>query len=316
MRGDHTGRGWEGFVCELREVFLERNPRALAATWRKGMRTPGARAIVWAAERAFPVAQTLEVAAELEDRIRSDGLGEASRWLLSTLFPGWRAEIPRQTADVLASGPVLIYGNHLSFLTPFLVAATVPRGDLKMISDSIVDYLLPSFKEYGLPVFLPRRGLVDTFLSGGLVRVVVESVVARVKAAPSAEEAKESNRRSLDRATEHIRSGGAVLIAPGGMSYWNRRWFPGIGRIVLALARDRSESFLVPFREERSSNQRVGAVLSRGLVARAKRGVIYRRPVGIRYGDPVGVGCLGPLPSSPAAVSRLLQERYRRAFGS
>lgn len=307
-------KGWGKFLGELRETYLRGDPRALAAAWREGTRTPGARSLVWAAERIYPVARTLELAAELESRIGREGLGEASRWLLSSFFPDWRAEVPPETGEVLRSAPVLIYGNHPSFLTPFLVAATVPREDLKMISDSVLDHLLPSFRSYALPVFIPSAGWWGELRAGGLARLVVTGLSARLWPYPPEETVREANRRSLAGAAEHIRAGGAVLIAPGGWSRRDRKWFPGIGQIVLALAGGPGPRFLVPFREEGATNERVRAVLARGPLARAKRR-LYRRPVTIRYGTPTEVRSSGPLPPSPAEVTRLLQDRYRQEFG-
>ncbi|MCX7750073.1 MAG: hypothetical protein N2320_00625 [Candidatus Bipolaricaulota bacterium] len=309
---------WREFLRELREIYLRGDPRGLAAAWQAGRRTPGARLLVWSVERIYPVGQTLEVAAELEARMAREGLGAASRWLLATFFPGWRAEIPPETAEALASSPVLIYGNHPSFLTPFLVAATVPREDLKMVSDSILDRLLPSFQRHALPVSIPPAGGWGELRAGGLPRVIVTALAAQLwRCPPDQDEVREANRRSLAGAAEHVRSGGAVLITPGGWSPRDRLWFSGIGQIALDVHQGLGGQpwFLVPFREERSSNDRVRAVLSSGPVARVKRGLVYRKPVTIRYGTPLLLSSLGRLPNNPSAATRLLEDRYRRDFG-
>ena len=307
--------GWCSFLCALREAYNEEGPQALAGLWSSGRRDRRVGPLVRAIELAYPVGRVLSVAAELDERILHDGLGMASRWLLDRWVPGWRAMIPPRTAEVLASAPILIHGNHPSLLTPFLVAATALRPDLKIISASFLERLLPSYAPYSLPVTLRNDQWGEQFRRGGLPRVLVVMLLRHLEPPAPREEAKGANRRAIASAASHIRSGGAVLIAPAGWSLRRWPWHPGIGRIVQSLSREPGPApdYLVPFREEASSDARVRALLGGGPIARLRRS-LDRRPVTIRYGPPTLRSALEPLPTEVVAITRLLQDRYEGLF--
>lgn len=307
--------GWSSFLRALGEAYRAEGARTLAALWSRGRTTRRIGLLVRAVELVYPVGRVLSVAAELDERILHDGLGLASRWLLNRWVPGWQAVVPPPAAEVLPSAPVLIHGNHPSLLTPFLVAATALRPDLKIVSASFLERLLPSYAPYSLPVFLRRDQWLEQFRRGGLPRVVVVSLLRYLEPPAARDEAKEANRRAIARAASHIRAGGAILIAPAGWSLYRWPWHPGIGRIVQSLSREPGEApdYLVPFREENSSDARVRALLGRGPTAGLRRR-LYRRPVTICYSSPTRRSDLEPLPPEAQDIARLLQERYKGLF--
>ena len=117
-------RGWTGFLSEIREAYASDDPHALAEVWARGRTRRRVGPLVRVVELLYPVQRILSVAAELDSRISRDGLCDASRWLLDTWVGAWRALIPPFVTEVLSTAPALIYGNHPSLLTPFLVAAS------------------------------------------------------------------------------------------------------------------------------------------------------------------------------------------------
>lgn len=298
------------------EVYVRGDPAALAAAWAEGRRHPLVGPMAAGVELFYPVGRILSLAAEIDRRIGRDGLAAASRWLLDTWVPGWRAVIPPATAEILAAKPVLVYGNHPSLLTPFLVGATVPRPDLKIVSASFLDRLLPSYACSAFSVELPVRNWGEHLRRGGVSRLLLAWLIGYLTPPQRSAARKEGNRHALAAAAAHLRSGGALLIAPAGWTLRPRPWLPGIGRIVQALERDPGpdELYLVPFREEHTSDARTRAVLGRGPVARLKRRFLYRQPVTIRYGPPTPCSALAPLPGDVPGIVRLLQTRYEALF--
>lgn len=309
-------RGWTGFFSEIREAYASDDPHALTQVWTRGRTRPRVGALVRTVELFYPVGRVLSVAAELDGRISRDGLCDASRWLLDTWVGEWRALIPPSATEALSTAPGLIYGNHPSLLTPFLVAASTCRSDLKIISASFLQQIIPSYTPYALPVFLPMKNWGEQFRRGGFPRVLVASLVHNLRPPMPRETAKELNRQALEGAVSHIRAGGAVLIAPGGWSVGHWPWHPGIGRIVHELARDpgSSDCCLFPFRERDSSDARVRATFGRGPISRVKRAYLWRRPVAIQFGQPVYRSALDPLPDDVRETVRLLQDRYDTLF--
>jgi len=149
-----------------------------------------------------------------------------------------------------------------------------------------------------------------------LQRVVAIHLISLFHELAPREVAKEANRRALAIATEHIRGGGCVLIAPSGASIRDRHWHPGIGHIVKSLAQQPGErpAFLVPFQELHSSDNRVRTILAGGPVARLKRKLAHRQPVTIRFAEPSPISDLGPIPENVTDLVRTLRRQYDALF--
>ncbi|MFH1609840.1 MAG: hypothetical protein ABID40_04345 [Candidatus Bipolaricaulota bacterium] len=307
---------WGPFVLELREAHRRGDIGALRAIHARGMGDPFLGPALRLLDRFYPVKALLDIIAQLDPLIARDGLASASRWLLDTAVTNWTSELPPSTREILASEPSLIYGNHPSMLTAFLVAAHMDRPDLRILSVSFMPRLLPSYAAYALPIELPLDRGWAQFRRGGLQRIVVTWLINLLQDVVPRERAREANRRALTIATEHIRGGGCALIAPSGGSIRDRDWHPGIGHIVKSLAQQPGErqAFLVPFQELHSSDDRVRAVLERGPVARLKRRIAYRRPVTIRFAEPTPISDLGAVPENVADLVRVLRRNYDALF--
>ncbi len=263
--------------------------------------------------RLYPLQSLLDVSYELERRIATEGLARASRWLLDTGIETWHSELSPQTRRVLAAEPVILYGNHPSLLTPFLVSAHVEREDYRIVAASFLEKFLPSLGRYAISVELPLNQWGRQLLQGGLQRLVVVYWATRLRPLPPRPAARERNRAAIEEATAHVRAGGALLIAPTGWSRSDRRWYPGLGRIVCGLAQKPAQRpvYLVPYREEGTSDRLVRRLLE----ARA-RGEPHRRGTGtpgprVRFGRPVP---LAEVATGEEPVADLV-EGLRRAYG-
>jgi len=305
--------GLSSFLSELAEAYGAGDLARFRAVYAAGLRDTRLGPWVRLFDRAYPVRALLDLCVELDRRIGAEGLSLASRWLLDAWVPGWRGSVPASAEAVLATEPVLIYGNHPSMLTPFLVAGLVPRPDLRIVSASFVPRLLPSYAPYALPVELPYGKAWRWLRRGGLAQVLITAALSRVHRGPPPEEARARNRAALALAAEHLRRGGAVLIAPGGGGSHERPWQPGIGRILLALADPPGERtvWLVPYRERGSGNREIRRALRRGRPL-----ALGHMPVEIAFGEPTALPNLGELPTDPLRVARRLQDRYRALFSS
>jgi hypothetical protein len=127
-----------------------------------------------------PTSRLAELSAEYELRVREFGFPEASRWMMKHFVHEIRiryeAEIPKQ-------GPLLIASNHPGMVDGFIVAGSIPRSDLKIVVSN-------------LPFFMELRALR-------------EHVIYTTK--------QTHERLTVVReAIRHLRSGGALLIFPGG----------------------------------------------------------------------------------------------------
>ncbi len=303
---------WRELLSEFRSAYESGDVASLRALWYRARREPLICLWIRLCDRAFPIQNLLDLAYELDGRMAGDGLCSASRWLLEAAVPGWVGEVPEATRRVLASEPVVIYGNHPSLLTLFLVAAHADRPDLRVISASFLGKFLPGFRPYALPVELPVGSLGRAFLQGGLQRLVVVYWATRLRPPLARPTAKERNRRALQEAIEGVRQGGALLIAPQGWTRREGRWYPGIGVIARALAQEPgpSPAYLVPFREESTSDKLVKSLLQ-GEPARYKaQAELEENPVRIRFGEPIPVAEVATDEGTiPELVDRL-QRRY------
>lgn len=306
-------RGWGDLLRQLRAAYAEGDVGSIRALWYGALAEPGLGIWFRLFNRLYPLQSLLDVSYELERRIAADGLARASRWLLDEGFGRWESEVPPETQGVLPAEPVILYGNHPTLLTPFLVSAHVEREDYRIVAASFLESFLPAFGRYAISVELPLNQWGQQLWQGGLQRLVVVYWATRLRPLPPRPAARERNRAALERATAHVRGGGALLIAPAGWSRSDRRWYPGLGRIVrgLALSPAQRPVYLVPYREEGTSDRLVRRLLE----ARA-RGAPYRGGTGaprprIRFGRPVP---LTEVATGEEPVEDLV-EGLRRAYG-
>lgn len=306
------------WIEALRAAFAAGDPQRLASEYDRLRHRPLLAPLLRLAEATYPVREIVHLAPELDARIASHSLATASRWLLDTHFTPWRAEIPEAAAAVLSSRPAVIYGNHPSMLTPFLISAAVNRDDLRILSASYVHLFLPRYARYSLPVEIwpPRRGGWMEYLRSGVPALLQTKLLALLLGTAPVADAKERNLNSILRGADHVAGGGCLLLAPGAGSARPRAWYQGIGRIARKLAEDGAGErvFLIPYHEEHISKRRVCASLRRNRRAWVQRRFVYRRPVTVRFAEPQLLATLVPRPDDPAAITARLHAHYRELF--
>jgi 1-acyl-sn-glycerol-3-phosphate acyltransferase len=232
-------------------------------------------------------------------------LPDAATSLLSKLPDRWEIPMLECARAPLRRSPLLVFGNHPSMLTPFLLAAALERDDLRILAHRYVTTLVPSMASYVLPlepthlVSARRRGLATPAHALSL------SALRQLDGLVDEAEARRVNRAALDEGVRHVLAGGALAIFPNG-GRESGRWYPGLGRLVDALRG--SDALLVPVREAGSSNRRVYRLL-RGRRRRAP----LREPIRFYVGEPIPMRRLVlPADAEAGEIVALLQSVYER----
>jgi len=283
-------RSLRAALQRLREVYSDEEAGSLLDGFDAARRDSiGFRAITGALERFYPLRRFLALAAEVFDPVLGEyGLHRGCARMMEAAGVDWQHHGLGEGDEIIATAPIIFCTNHPSLLTPFLVAAAVGREDLRFLTTTYVRRLLPNLRPYSVAFEIPLTRSWTEWRRGGFRRVLVYRLLSLLHDMPPVEAAREINRRALRDGAEHLRRGGCVFIAPGGGGKRDRRWFGGIG----VLARDLIERpgdypiYVVPVREENSSNQRVYARLMQGPIARLKNVTLHRKPVRITFGLP------------------------------
>jgi len=309
-------RGHLSFLNNLRAAYAAGDISHLAAEYERAFRRPGLAVPLRALELAYPLRLLLHIAAQLERRIEGEGLSGASRWLLDTYLPGWRCTIPEATLRQLDAHPTLIYGNHPSLLTPFLVAACVDRPDLRIVSSSHVHHLLPSYAPYALPVEIPRGRLREDYSRGGLQVALGRKLIRSVHSTPSPDQVRARNRGTLVTAAAHVAAGGSLLIAPEGPSARPRPWQTGIGVLVQHTLEQSCPRpvYALAYWEHHNSDRRVFTELRPNPFARIRRRLLYRVPTGITFSELYPLAELAGECSDPSEITARLHVHYGQSF--
>ncbi len=256
-------------------------------------------------EHLCPMMALLHLGTELEDALSRESLPNAAASLLSRLPDRWEIPIVESTRAPLQRSPLVVFGNHPSMLTPFLLAAALERDDLRILAHRYVTTLVPSMGPYVLPlepthlVSARRRGLA------GPAHTLSLSALRQLDVVVDEEEARRVNRAALNEGVRHVLAGGALAIFPNG-GRENGRWYPGLGRLVDALRG--SDALLVPVREAGSSNRRVYRLLRK-----RHGGAPLREPIRFYVGQPIPMRRLVLPPDAGAAeIVALLRSVYER----
>ncbi len=309
-------RRWADLLRQLRVAYAAGDVGSIRDLWYKAMAEPGLGIWLRLSNRCYPLQSLLDVAHELDRRMAEHGLARASRWLLDERVGHWVSAVPPATRAVLSSEPVIIYGNHPTLLTPFLVSAHVARPDYRIVAASFLEKFLPAFGRYAISVEIPVNQWWKQLWQGGLGRLVVAYWATRLRPVLPRPTARQRNRAALERATAHVRSGGALLIAPQGWSRLGRRWYPGIGRIGRGLVQEPGERpvFLVAYHEEGTSDRWVRRLLEGGERRRLHPGVTRDRPPRIRFGEPLPLSALSTHEGTVEDLVERLRRRYEETF--
>ena len=300
-------------LARMRLAYADGNITDVISAYEQALHSSGGvRIALSTLEFFYPLGTFLKLASELDRHIADHGLHGGCRRFLRESAIDWEYVLPESCRAIVETHPVIFFGNHPSLLTPFLVAASVDRSDLRYFSTSYVCHLIPSFGKISYPMEVPLTRSRTEWQRGGWKRVLAYRLVSLLHDLPDVEEVKAINRSSLALGASHVRGGGSVMICPGGGGKRDRRWYTGIGSLVKDLQQAPSdrEVYLVPIREENCTNKRVYAHLMDGPVARLKKSVLYRGPVRISIADPIPLSGLASPSSTVEQIVELLRASY------
>ncbi|MDD5263837.1 MAG: hypothetical protein PHU43_03275 [Candidatus Bipolaricaulis sp.] len=278
-------------------------------------RTRGFRALLATVERFYPMSGIVRFAGEVDRGIREGGLSTGCRVAADRLGLPYEFDIPEATRQVLAQAPAILYGNHPTLFTPFLVGAAVDRPDVRFFMLSYVGRLIPALRTYMLPLeaSAPRR--FTEWRRGGTRRMIAYWLTGLLERGRVRDEPKSVNRRRLMQGVDHVRSGGCVVIFPDGGGRGDSRWYPGVGVVAAALARSEGDRVaLVPMREEGSTTRHVYALFRCAGRPHPSGGSPELTPIRIRFGDPVRLSDLAGPDSAPEEIVARLQAHYESVF--
>jgi hypothetical protein len=266
-----------------------------------------------------PVSGLLDWAVRLNHLIAAYGYGGGATRVFDELPLRWESEFPPDCEEILHHAPLVVYGNHPSQITPFVVAAALGRPDLHFLTVGFFTKFLPAAKPFALALRHPRPRTWRDLRGSGLTHALALYLLFRFDEQEGRADAREHNRDMLRAAVEHIRGGGSILIHPMGGATGRRDWFPGIGVLASELAETAEEHqpYLAPFHAENESNARLYSLLSTSPLSRARRKRLNRDPVRIRFGRPIRVEEIVTDPTlPPPTLAKLLQEHYEKHFPS
>lgn len=302
-------------VRRVRRAYAAAREGALQAAYEDvRWRTKALRSCLALADRLYPVSQAVAFAGEMDRRVRSDGLVDACRAGVDRLGLACEFVMSESTREVLASAPVIVYGNHPTLLTPFLVGAGVGRSDLRFFMLSYVGHLIPAIREYMLPLELSAPSGWKEWRTGGNRRMVAHWLTQVLEKGRKPVDPKPANRLSLGRGAQFVSGGGCVVIFPSGGGKRDRNWYPGIGQLARQLAAnpETRDVYLVPMREEGSTNSHVYGALRR--LDGQSGGDARLAPIRVRFGEPRRLADLVDAAQSPRAISACLQADYEATF--
>jgi len=310
MRTFPRGLTARGAIDRLQIAFRSGDVSALVNAYEQAVRDPRLLGLaIRLLEHHYPLGAFLKLASTLDRRIAEDGLHEGCRRFLNDVPVEWERVLPPACEAIARSQPVIFYGNHPSLLTPFLVAASVDRCDLRYFSTSYVCHLIPSFGNVSYPMEVPLTRAWTEWRRGGWKRVLAHRLASLVHEVPEPEEARRINRRSLESGADHVRRGGSAMICPGGGGTRDRYWFPGIGSLVKQLQErpGDGDAYLIAVHEEKCTNRSIYAWLLHKPAADRLR-------VRIVFADPIPVHAVAPPASTVEQIAELLRVQYESLF--
>jgi len=300
-------------VAELKASLASGGIEAMARTHSAAMNSgPSYRLFCGLVDLMYPATALLDILKDLDHQVGQLGVAGGSKAVLRKIPTPWRAEFPEGRQAEIKTRPVIVFGKHGSVLTPFLVAASLDRPDLKMIGASYVAKLGPNIARCTYPVQLPIPTFRRAARRGILIRIGAW-LTAKLDLPVEKDAARERNRASLIRASEHVRGGGALLIAPDAHNP-RAKWRTGIGLLVTQLAQHDTatrDPCLVPYRIWASVTG-VFHLLSRNPVTRALGRWEYRHPIRIVFGEPIPASAvIEQTGLDPAGITEYLEAHYR-----
>ena len=311
-------RHQRGLLAQLRAAYQRGGMPAFQAVHLAALRQHWAYRTLWRlVDFASPVSSLLTLASDFDRRIGEVGLCAAANAMIETLPLSWEKRLPQEGAEILSTAPLLIYGNHPSMLTPFLIAAALNRSDLRIIALSYVGKLVPNLEAYLFPLQASQRRTLRGRSRSGMTHALSLSLIYHLDGQLNSKVARHQNQVTLSKATRHILGGGAAMIFPGGGGKEPRGWFPGIGVIAanLAQAAGSGAIYLAAARISNSSNSRVYSMLSENPLSRIRRRLLYQQPTQLAFEKPLPLANLiKGRNHSPRYLTTLLQNHYESLF--
>lgn len=258
----------------------------------------------------LPADSLLDIVEDADRQIGLLGVARGTQEVLKRLPTTWQVEFPEQGREIIRSHPFVVFGKHGSVLTPFLIAASLDRADLKMLTASYVANAGPNTAAASFPVYLQAPTLRRSSREGILPRLI-GWLASRLVPPMEKSEAQQRNRESLLNAAQHVRTGGVLLIAPDGRDS-RARWQKGIGLLVAQLAG--SDSWLVPYRIW-ASNTAVFRMLSRNRLLRAIGMRQIRHGIRVAFAEPIAVASIIEKTGMDAATITSYLESHYRSLG-
>lgn len=263
----------------------------------------------------LPINPLFEIVKDIDRQIETLGIAAGSAAILQRLPIPWEQQFASDESRAsIQRAPVIVFGKHGSVLTPLLVAAALNRADAKMIGANYIARLGPQIEAHTFPVFVSTPLTVRSAGREGLIPRLLGWVASRLAPPLERAEAKARNREALDRATEHVRQGGALLIAPDPREPGGS-WRPGIGVIIASLAKDGSQPCeipLVPYRIWNASISGIFQLLSRNPILRACGRRRFRTPTRIEFAEPLWIrDVVNRIGLDPSAITAYLERHYR-----
>jgi len=305
--------GVRRIVSEVKASFASGGIAAVAETHAAGRRKSLTyRLLSGLLDFAYPAAALLEIMKDVDRQVGELGIVDGSKAVLARLPGSRETAFPPAGEDEIRTRPAVVFGKHGSVLTPFLVAASLERPDLKMLAASYIAKLGPNVAATMYSVHLPPPTLRTASRRGILLRLGAW-LTARIEADVEKDAARQANRASLIQAGEHVRGGGALLIAPDARDS-KARWRTGIGLLIAHLAgrrADGDEIYLVPYRTW-APIAGVFHLFSPNPLLRAFGKWEYRRPMRVVFAEPLALSVVvARTGTDPTAITEYLEAHYR-----
>ena len=263
----------------------------------------------------LPVNPLFEIVKDLDQQVLRHGVAAGSAVVLDRPPVPWERVLPEDDIAEISTGRVIVYGKHGSVLTPLLVAAALGRSDLKMIGASYIASLGPHIGACTYAVHPSTPIPMRTAGRKGVIPRILGWIACKLDPPLERAEAKERNRAALTEATDHVRQGGALLIAPDPREPGDA-WRAGIGVMISSLAQDHPEPcdcLLVPYRIWDASITGIFHLLSRNPLLRALGRRRFRHPARIVFEQPLSLrDVVAQTGLDPHAITAYLETGYHK----
>ncbi len=156
-------------------------------------------------------------------------------------YLGTTLYINRLPAEFSTPGkPAILMGiNHEAIIEPILLVSLLDRADIRFLGMKVFQYLGPRVAARILPVLPGKIAMDYQGSSRASISNKLDPVYQLYRMENlSAVEVKILNQQSIDMATQHVASGGILMLYPCGGHSIEKEWYSGLGRILKGLPAD------------------------------------------------------------------------------